>query len=70
MDDELRAALERAAKHKPTKEEMFLQRVSFIYGQQDYDSPNQWSKRRIAEFICEQQGYPDEWAQLVPEDRG
>jgi hypothetical protein len=66
MSDKLRAAIERARNHKMAPQEKFLQRVSFCYGQQDYDNPNAWSKRRVAEFLAEQYGYPAEWAELVP----
>jgi hypothetical protein len=66
MDDELKAALERAHDHKPTPQEMFLQKVSFVYGQQDYDGPNPRSKREVAEAVAEQHGYPPEWAELIP----
>lgn len=69
MSAELREALERARKHKMTPQEKFLQKVSFVYGQQDHDDPNPWSKRRVAEFLAEHDGYPPEWAELVPEDR-
>jgi hypothetical protein len=67
MSPELRSALEKCRNHQMTPQEKFLQRVSFCYGQQDYDRPG-WSKRRIAEFLAEQYGYPAEWAELVPDE--
>lgn len=66
MGPELAAALERAKSHVMTPQEKFLQKVSFVFGQQDYDSPAPMSKRRVAEIIIEHQGYPLEWLELVP----
>lgn len=66
MSPELQAALERARNHIMTPQEKFLQRVSWCFGMQDYDSPNPMSKRRVAEILIEQQGYPLEWIDLIP----
>jgi len=57
MSPELRAALERARDHKISPEELFEQKVSFVYGQQ-MDSPNPLEKDAVRQMLIEQQGYP------------
>ena len=51
--------------YKMTPEEKFRQKVSFVYGQQDYDSPRQFSKREIAEKLADFEGYPAYWVEGV-----
>lgn len=51
MSPELIAALERVKGHIMSPEEKFEQRVSFVFGQQDYDSPVQKSKDEIREIL-------------------
>lgn len=51
MSPELVAALERAKNHKMSPEEKFEQRVSFVYGQQDYDSPVKKTKDEIRQIL-------------------
>lgn len=48
-----------------TPQEKFLQRVSWIYGMQDYDNPNPMSKQQVAKHMIELHGHPLEWAELV-----
>lgn len=58
MSLELEAALERARHHVMTPQELFEQRVSFVYGQQDYDSPNPRTKDEIRQMLAEMYGRP------------
>lgn len=58
MSPELEAALARARKHVMTPEERFEQRVSFVFGQQDYDDPNPRTKDQIRQRLIELHGYP------------
>lgn len=55
---ELLALLKRAANHTMTPEEKFEQRVSFVYGQQDFDNPNPRSKDEIRQHLTEICGRP------------
>lgn len=57
MSPELEKAIERARNHKMTPEEIFEQKVSFVYGQQ-MDSPNPLEKDQIRQMLIEHQGYP------------
>ena len=57
MSEKLRKALERARNHKMTPEEVFEQRVSFVYGQQDHDKPLR-SKDEIRQQMIEHLGRP------------
>lgn len=50
--------IERARHHKMTPEEVFEQRVSFVYGQQDHDNPNPRSKDEIREKLIALYGRP------------
>jgi hypothetical protein len=61
----LQKLIDSVRNYKMTPDDKFRQKVSFVYGQQDYDSPIQWTKRQVAEFIAEHQGYPAEWAEGV-----
>lgn len=58
MSPELEAALARVRDHKMTPQERFEQRVSFIYGQQDYDSPNPRTKDQIRQALIDVEGSP------------
>ena len=58
MSAELRAALDRVKDHVMSPEELFEQRVSFVYGQQDWDSPHQKSKDDIRQMLIGSYGYP------------
>jgi hypothetical protein len=58
MTPELKDAIERIRGHKMTPEERFEQRVSFVFGQQDYDSPNQMTKDEVRQHLVEMYGYP------------
>ena len=61
---ELDAAIEKARHHVMTAEEKFEQRVSFVYGQQDYDKPAR-NKDEIRKHVAESIGFPlDEIATL------
>lgn len=51
MSPELEKLIERARNHKMTPREHFEQRVSWIYGQQDWDSPHQLTKDQIREHL-------------------
>ena len=51
MTPELEALIEQARNHVMTDEEVFEQRVSFVYGQQDYDSPNPLSKDEVRQAL-------------------
>ncbi|AJA07482.1 hypothetical protein SKP52_02760 [Sphingopyxis fribergensis] len=54
---ELDAAIEKARHHIMTPAEKFEQRVSFVYGQQDFDKPGK-SKDEIRAMVAESVGYP------------
>lgn len=69
MSPELREMIERLRDYKMSPQEKFLQRVSFIWGMQDYDSPSPMTKRQIAEHLAESHGYPSEWIDLVQEPK-
>lgn len=58
MSPELKALIERVRHHKMTPQERFEQRVSFIYGQQDYDSPNPRTKDQIRQALIDMEGHP------------
>ena len=58
MSPGLEAALERARNHVMTPEERFEQRVSFVYGQQDYDNPHSLTKEQIRQMLAESTGHP------------
>ena len=58
MSPELTAALERAKNHVMTPAEIFEQRVSFVFGQQDYDSPVQRTKDEIRQSLAAIYGNP------------
>lgn len=51
MSPKLEALIERARNHRMTPAERFEQRVSFVFGQQDYDSPCQMTKDEIREHL-------------------
>lgn len=53
MSPELEALIERARHHKMTPQERFEQRVSFIHGMQDYDSPTALSKDEVRECLLD-----------------
>lgn len=57
MSPALRSAFERARNYKMTPEEVFEQKVSFVYGQQ-MDRPDPRSKDEIRRMLIEHQGYP------------
>ena len=64
---ELDAAIEKARHHVMTAEEKFEQRVSFVYGQQDFDKPAR-NKDEIRKHVAESIGFPlDEIAALRAE---
>ena len=76
MSPELEAAIERARHHIMTPEEKFEQRVSFVFGQQDYDNPNPRTKDEIREAliasmgrpacpVCASRTHPPEYARLI-----
>ena len=54
----LEALIERAKKHIMSPEEKFEQRVSFVFGQQDYDNPNQLTKDQVRAMLIEMMGRP------------
>ena len=54
----LLALIERAKKHIMSPEEKFEQRVSFVFGQQDYDNPNQLTKDQVRGMLIEMMGRP------------
>ena len=58
MTPELKAALERCKNHVMTPEEKFEQRVSFVYGQQDWSGRHQRTKEEIRQHLIEIYGYP------------
>jgi hypothetical protein len=58
MSDELRAAIERARNYKMTPQEKFEQRVSFVFGQQDWSSGCTRTKDEIRQAMIEAFGYP------------
>ena len=59
MSDELRAALDRVKDHAMSPQEKFEQRVSFVYGQQDWSSPHQQTKDEIRQHLIDIYGYPE-----------
>lgn len=63
MSPELKALLERAKNHRMTDEEYFEQRVSFVYGQQDYDNPNPLTKDQIRRVLRN----PANWQDVLAE---
>lgn len=58
MSPELEAALERVKGCKMTPAERFEQRVSFVYGQQDWSAPVQRTKDEIRQHMIEIYGKP------------
>ncbi len=58
MSQELRDALDRVKGHVMTPQEKFEQRVSFVYGQQDWSRPNQRTKDEIRQHLIDIYGYP------------
>ena len=50
--------IERARAIKMTPEMRFEQRVSFVYGQQDFDNPNPRTKDEIRQRMIEIYGRP------------
>lgn len=62
MSPELEAAIERARHYKMSPRERFEQKVSFVYGMQDFDAPGR-SKDEIRRMLAEHGGYPDKWAE-------
>lgn len=58
MSVELREAIEKARDYIMSPYEQFEQRVSFIYGQQDYDNPNPRTKDEIRAMLFDTHGYP------------
>lgn len=61
MSPELEAAIKRARNHKMTPAERFEQRVSFVYGQQDWSSGNAISKAAIRDHLISIYGMPAQW---------
>lgn len=59
MSPELAALIERARKHKMTPQEMFEQRVSFVYAQQDWSSKHQKTKDEIRAMLVSLYGMPE-----------
>lgn len=55
LTDEL---IEHARNYKMTPQERFEQRVSFIYGQQDFDNPNPRTKEQIRQHMIDTYGSP------------
>jgi hypothetical protein len=51
MSPKFEELIERARNHNMTPAERFEQRVSFVYGQQDWDSACQRSKNEIREHL-------------------
>jgi hypothetical protein len=58
VSPELAALIERARHYKMTPEEVFEQRVSFVYGMQDFDDPNPRTKDQIREHLIQIHGRP------------
>lgn len=56
MSPELEKLVEKMRNHVMTPEEKFEQRVSFVYGQQDYDKPGK-SKDEIRQMLADHTGY-------------
>lgn len=59
MSPELEAAIDRARKHVMTPQEKFEQRVSFVYGQQDWSSGRARSKDEIRQSLIRIHGTPE-----------
>lgn len=59
MSPELKAALERLRDYKMTPAEKFEQRVSFVYGQQDWSSGRTKSKDEIRQMLIDVDGAPE-----------
>jgi len=57
MSEELDRLIERARNHKMTPHERFEQRVSFVYGQQDWSSPHQRTKDEIRQHLARIYGH-------------
>jgi hypothetical protein len=53
MSDKLRTALDRVKGHVMSPQEKFEQRVSFVYGQQDWSSPHQQTKDEIRQHLID-----------------
>ncbi len=53
-----RAAMDPADRAKLEAEERFEQRVSFVYAQQDWDSPHKQTKDQIREHMVAIYGFP------------
>lgn len=58
MSPELEAAIERARHYKMTPQEKFEQRVSFVYGQQDWSGSHQRTKDEIRQMMIDIYGAP------------
>ena len=58
MSPDLAAAIERARNHKMTPQERLEQRVSFVYGQQDWSSGHARTKDEVREHLASIYGYP------------
>lgn len=58
MTAQLTALIERARNHVMTPAERFEQRVSFVYGQQDYDSLHKRTKDQVRAHLATIYGNP------------
>lgn len=58
MSHELKSALDRVKGHVMSPEEIFEQRVSFVYGQQDWSGSAQRTKDEIRAHMVEIFGQP------------
>ena len=54
----LLALIERAKKHIMSPEEKFEQRVLLVFGQQDYDNGDRFTKTEIRAMLIEMMGRP------------
>ena len=70
MSPELTAALERVKGYVMSPEEVFEQRVSFVYGQQDFDDPNPRTKDQIRDTLAKMHGRPPAPCDPTADDRG
>lgn len=59
-DDEVLRLIEKAKKHKMSPDERFEQKVSWIYGMQDFDSPNPRTKEQIRNWLAHLEGVKEQ----------
>ena len=67
MSPELIAALAKAKDHVMSPEEIFEQRVSFVYSGVDTRNPNHKTKDDIREMLIQQTGVPAKYSEHIRE---